>query len=348
MGIFVALAVLHLLSPHLALFKNSEQNMIELYRKSWEREAILVGYGREHRINSTQIIRGELRIDIATNDWKSVKRKFLGAVRKTFGSQWYSENRFLLEVLEMEEYLGYEGSILDIIADIKSCSRLEELEQQVISQLIHKLQAQVESGGNTTFLDVDKMKDEESSRLVPIILEKRREHFLSAMDKYRASEREVDNLSDVLETNYGCKVATAIKKELGSPKAAGYIITQLNSVYESLLKDSSAEYYSTNNRRPRTRWKKLCKEIAMAHISHLIDFKCEVLFHHCNPNLSTMYESGYHDILSVLNQFELIPKLYNKEYKFILRILKRIKTKRSKKALEIVKLSTWKDMYVQG
>lgn len=348
LGIFAAFIILRLYTPKLAFVKRAESNMFDLNMKTLERDVVLAGYGSEHNITSTNVIRGDLRLDIAGHGWTSIKKKFLTAVRGIFGTQWYSENCFLLKVLEMEEYLGYEGSILEILIGIKSCNRLEELEQQLISQLILNLQDQVKSGGNTIFLDVDKMKDEESATLVSLILEKRREHFLSAMDKFRASKRNVDDLSDVLGTNYGCKVTKAIKKEIGSPKAAGYIVTQLNSVYETLLENQSTENSSSTHRRPRTRWSQLCREIAIVHISDLIDVKSDLSFHYCNPNLSKLHESGYRDIFKVLRELQPFPKLNRKEYKFILQILKGIKTGRAKKTLELLKLNKWKEMYVQS
>ena len=307
----------------------------------------LKGFRYDYDINSINLIRGQLRIDIAGHGWKSIRRKFTNSVRDIFGTQWYAENCFLLKILDLEEYLGYEGSILDILKGIKSCTRLEELEKQITSQLIPKLQDQIESGGNTTFLDIDKMKEEESARLVPIILEKRKEQFLSAMDTYRVSGREVDDLLDVLGTNYGCKVATAIKKDLGVPKAAGYIVTQLNSVYESLIENKrDGEIYTSAKR--STRWIRLCKEIAMSHITHLIEVKSKVPFQCCNPNFSTLYDSGYQDIFKDLRNVKSYPKLYRDEYKFILNILKGIKTERAFNTLQLLKHKQWKDEYLQN
>ncbi|MHA1422656.1 MAG: hypothetical protein ACTSRQ_15930 [Candidatus Thorarchaeota archaeon] len=222
------------------------------------------------------------------------------------------------------------------------------MEQQVIAQLIPNLRDQIESGGNTTFLDVDKMKDEESARLVPILLEKRREHFLAAMEKYRASEKEVHDLSDVLGTNYGFKVAKTIPKEIGSPKAAGNIVTQLNSVFDTLIENQSSDSSSSTSERPRTRWIQLFREIAMAHISRLIDAKFDLPFQYCNLNLSALYESGYRDIFKVLKEMQSYPKLYNGEYKFILKILKGFKTRRALTTLELMKQKEWKDKYLQS
>ncbi|TFH09851.1 MAG: hypothetical protein E4H14_03710 [Candidatus Thorarchaeota archaeon] len=347
--------VFYCTTPNLKFLPGPKRDILAEFTNIVEQDVIISGFRDDsakgfrydYDIKSINMIRGQLRLDIAGDDWKSIRRKFTIAVRDVFGTQWYAENSFLLKVLELEEYLGYEGLILDILKGIKSCARIEELEQQVISQLIPKLRDQIKSGGNTTFLDVDKMKDQESARLVPLILEKRREHFLSAMDKYRASEREVDDLLDVLGTNYGCKVAKAIKKEMGSPKAAGYIVTKLNSVYETLT-ENQRENISPTIKRLATSWIHLCREIAMSHIAHLIDAKLEVPFQYCNPNFGTLYESGYRDIFKDLKRMKSYPKLYKGEYKFILKVLKGIKTDRALDTLELLKMNDWKDKYLQS
>lgn len=149
-------------------------------------------------------------------------------------------------------------------------------------------------------------------------------------------------------TNYGCKIAKAIKKEMGSPKVAGYIITQLDSVYETLMQNQSNEIILAKNERPSSKWIKLCREIAMEHISHLLDVKFDVSFQYCNLNLSTLYESGYRDIFKVLREMQSYPKLYKNEYKFLLQLLKGIKTDRAMDTLELLKLNEWKEKYLQS
>lgn len=177
--------------PNFNFLPGPKRDILTEFTNIVERDVILSGFRDDsvkgfrydYDIKSINMIRGQLRLDIAGNGWKPIRSKFTNSVRDVFGTQWYAENSFLLKVLEMEEYLGYEGSILDMLKGIKSCTRIEELEQQIISQLIPILREQIGRGGNTTFLDVEKMKDEESARLVPLILEKRREHFLSAIEK---------------------------------------------------------------------------------------------------------------------------------------------------------------------
>jgi len=82
------------------------------------RDDSVKGFKYDYKIKPINMIRVQLRLDIAGDGWKPIRRKFTNAVRAVFGTQWYAENRFLLKVLEIEQYLGYEGSVLDILKGI--------------------------------------------------------------------------------------------------------------------------------------------------------------------------------------------------------------------------------------
>ena len=268
-------------------------------------------------------------------------------MRDEFRTQWYSESRFLVKVFDIEEFFGYEESILDILKGIKSISSFSELREHIISQIMPRLRNQIEGGGNTAFLDIDKMKDEESARLVPIILEKRREHFLAATERFCLSQKNLDDVSDMLSTNYGFNVVKAINKEIESLKAVDYIVTHLDNLYENLKKSQKEKTDSSSTERSDTKWIRLIKQIVIGYIARLTDMKFEVRFQYCNPALNLLYESGFRDIFKDLSEIQSYPKLYKKEFWFIKSILKGIKTKRTSQTLQLITTSEWQGKYLQ-
>ncbi len=291
-------------------------------------------------------IKEQLRKDIAEVGWQKVRKKFMNEVRDGFGTQWYSENLFLVKILEIDEYLGYDGSIFDLLREVRSGSNISELAAQVVQQLIPKVLTQIQIGGNTAFLDIEKIREDESALLVPIILEKRKENFLAAMDKFRSLQCTMNNLSEVLTTNYGFIITNAIKKKTGLTTNLEQIVTQLDVVYDRLMKDRSSQTISSPERMSSP-WLHLCSEIAMDHISRLTGEKFDIPFQYCNPSFMMLYQSGYRSIFKVLEGISSYPKLYKGEYKFILSVLKDIKTKRASIAQSILITTDWKAMYVQ-
>lgn len=288
----------------------------------------------------------QLRKDITEKGWEKIRKKFLNDVRDGFGTQWYSENLFLVNILEIDEYLGFEGSIFDLLREVRSGTTTSEVAAQVIQQLIPKLITQIQSGGNTAFLDIEKIREDESALLVPIILEKRKENFLAAMDRFRSLQCTMNNLSEVLTTNYGFTVAKAIEKKNGDTMNLRHVVTQLDMVYDRLMKDRSNEATSSPERM-RSPWLHLCCEIAMDHISELTGEKFDVPFQYCNPSFIMLYQSGYQSIFKVLRGISSYPKLYKGEYKFILGVLKDIKTRRASIARSILFTTEWKAIYIQ-
>lgn len=291
-------------------------------------------------------IKEQLRKDITEIGWEKIRKKFLNEVRNGFGTQWYSENLFLVNILEIEEYLGYEGSIFDLLRDVRSGSNISEVATQVVHQLIPKLLTQVHNGGNTAFLDIGKIREDESALLVPIILEKRKENFLAAMDRFRFLQCTLNNLSEVLSTNYGFTIAMAIEKKIGDTMNLRHVVNQLDIVYDRLMKDRSIETTSSPERM-QSPWLYLCSEIAMDHISRLTGEKFDIPFQYCNPSFMMLYQSGYQSIFKVLRGISSYPTMYKGEYKFILGVLKDIKTRRASIARSILLTTEWKAMYVQ-
>lgn len=291
-------------------------------------------------------IKEQLRKDIAEVGWEKIRKKFMNEVRNGFGTQWYSENLFLMKILEIDEFLGYEGSIFDLLHEVRSGCNISDVGSQVVQQLIPKLLTQVQSGGNTAFLDIEKIREDESARLVPIILEKRKENFLASMDRFRSMQCTMNNLSEVLTTNYGFTLVNAIKKKIGVTTNLEHVVTQLDVVYARLMEDRSSETISSPER-IRSPWLQLCSEISMDHISELTGEKFTIPFQYCNPSFMMLYQSGYRSIFRVLKGIASYPKLYKGEYKFILGVLKDIRTRRASIANSILITTQWKDNYVQ-
>ncbi len=334
-----------------------EQIFSEFKRTSMEL-VTMDGYLSEIDISQVEAIRLQLRQDIKESGWPEIRKKFIKSVSNAFGTQWYSENEFLLQLFEIEEYLGYDGSVLDLLKKIDTYSDFNDLKQSLQSALINRLRVQIQNGGNTSFLDIEKFKEERSVLIIPVILVKRKENFIIAWEKYRGPQKLKLNykftkekrraaLYDVLSTNYGFQVVRAITKEEGNPIQVQYFINQLKEVYDTLIHEMTDKHnpiiVDVKDFVPRdqTPWIQLCKEIALNHIREVTGYTFGSKFNYCNPDFMQFYQSGYSDIFKILRRIDYFPKLYKSEYTSILRILDGLKTKKASETLSLMRMNAW-------
>ena len=175
-------------------------------------------------------------------------------------------------------------------------------------------------------------------------------------EQFRSSQRSLEDLSDIFSTNYGFKVVNAIETPDRIPITVDLIVSKLDLVYDSLMQEQDPGNTGNSIQRKETRWTKLTREITMDHIISTLTSKERVKrlrekidkpFQYCNQNLSSLYTSGYRDIFGVLKLLKSYPKLYQSEYKFVMKVLMGIRTDRALDTLELVKQKDWKDKYLQ-
>jgi len=287
-----------------------------------------------HRIDT---VRKQLEFDIEKSGWNRIRKRFTKAVRNSYGTCWYAENLFLTRVLQMEEYLGFGKSILDILKKIKGCTNLDEVKGQLITKLHPKLNAQVQANGNSVFLDIERYKDVITAMIIPDIIENRRSNFIESMNQFRLTECKPEGninlslLSQVLSTNYGFGVVMAIEKPSNAYLPWASILEKLDEVYDEVTINGSSTSSSLKER-PDTPMIQLVREVAMDHVLKITGV--QPLRINLDVDTTMMFKSGYSNIYDV---FKSKRRINVPNYRFVRMILQSHKTQKASHALRIIR-----------
>ncbi|MFW9933238.1 MAG: hypothetical protein ACFFDR_11330, partial [Candidatus Thorarchaeota archaeon] len=85
--------------------------------------------------------------------------------------RWFLRNRILLEILEADELLGYDGNPLEILANLPDTKKFGNLQTNFVNSLIREVEIQISNGGNLHFFDLEKMETRLSATLLPLLIQ---------------------------------------------------------------------------------------------------------------------------------------------------------------------------------
>ena len=137
---------------------------------------------------------GQIRIfieeSIRANGWKTTLNFLTESIENICGDRWFTSNWIILSILELEELLGFDGKLIQLLNSIDDISSFSELQEEAHSRLINKISKQVSSGGSTLLFDVELMTSTQSVLLVQDIIEARRKEFLAVVSHLLNIQRE--------------------------------------------------------------------------------------------------------------------------------------------------------------
>lgn len=107
-------------------------------------------------------------------DWSKVIRRLKKQVAITPENLWFVFQRGFFEVFGFGELAGYDGNPCEIINPLLETLDYAEAKEHIYDRMIELLEVQLERGGPTFLLDVDRMSETRAARLVPQVLELRR------------------------------------------------------------------------------------------------------------------------------------------------------------------------------
>jgi hypothetical protein len=310
--------------------------VIDDWLKSLDETDVLKGFhGLE--IGRIDDIRTQLKRDIEKSGWEKAGKSFIKAVSDSFGTCWWSENLFLSSVLEIEDYLGCEAQILDILREVEDCTTFRDVVDQTITKLDDILNTQLQRGASTVFLSVEAFKKRISYGFIPRILEIRRTNFLQAMNRFRLTKTRPEDALQLLQTAYGFNVVMALERPRTRNRSWAQILKILDEVYTTLGEDGNPAINSHEILR-QSEIVQLAGAVALDHVLRMIGKRKQSDLCLNSADGLLVYKTGYRDIYAPLATKSF---LRQEEYEFAKMILDGIGTEKASKALERISSDVW-------
>ncbi|MGY5858389.1 MAG: hypothetical protein RTU63_03395 [Candidatus Thorarchaeota archaeon] len=139
-------------------------------------------------------------------DWVHLKERILLVLSKMNPLHWYGSQRGLLQGLDLSVIAGYDGDPQLLLDNAVAKMSYEEARQSIFDTAVKLVQRQLDEGGPTIFLDVEGMKDTSASKLIPQIVERRKEEIENVVLNVKGSK--VD-LKPLWLTHYGFNILAA-------------------------------------------------------------------------------------------------------------------------------------------
>ncbi|MFW9793120.1 MAG: hypothetical protein ACFFEE_02365 [Candidatus Thorarchaeota archaeon] len=142
-----------------------------------------------------------------TMGWADILKRIQTVLSQVPESDWYATQRGLMIALSIDELAGYDGdpnTLLDWTSDEMDFSTAR---QKIIDRAIDLLDEQIETGGSTLFLNTEAMKESRASKLIPKIVEARKQEMENIVVLTKGSTALMNSL---WLSYYGFKILEAL------------------------------------------------------------------------------------------------------------------------------------------
>jgi len=139
-------------------------------------------------------------------DWAYLRERIDTILQRMTPLQWYAAQRGLLEGLGLSEIAGYDGDPQLLLETASKKMSYDEARQVIFDTAVKLVEDQVLSGGPTLFLDIETMKETSASKLIPLIVEKRKYEVENTTLLIKGSKI---FLKPLWLTHYGFKILSA-------------------------------------------------------------------------------------------------------------------------------------------
>ncbi len=139
-------------------------------------------------------------------DWSELKERIDCVLQRMSKDQWYGAQRGLLHGLGIPEIAGIDCDphmLLELTDDKLS---FEDARQAIFDRAIQILEWQLNDDGPTLFLDIEKMRKTSASKLIPLIVEQRKQELENSTILVKGSTA---FLRPLWLTHYGYKILLA-------------------------------------------------------------------------------------------------------------------------------------------
>ncbi len=145
--------------------------------------------------------------DLASKiEWSEIKSRIDSLLRYLTQEQWYSAQRGLLTGLGMAELAGFDGNPKKILESTDKIESFKEAGHIIFDNAVRLLEEQLDNDGPSLFLDIEKMRDTRASKLIPKIVESRKNEVENTIISTMGSKVFLESL---WMTHYGYQILEA-------------------------------------------------------------------------------------------------------------------------------------------
>lgn len=139
-------------------------------------------------------------------NWNDIRNRITSTLEKMPSEEWYGAQRGLLIGLGMEELAGFDGNPADLLKGTMDHMSFKDARHIIFDNAIELIESQIDRGGPTLFLGIEKMSKTGASKLIPKIAERRKEEVESACLYIKGSRV---FLEELWMTHYGHQLLAA-------------------------------------------------------------------------------------------------------------------------------------------
>ena len=139
-------------------------------------------------------------------DWSEIHERIESVIERMSSVQWYGAQRGLLHGFGIPEIAGFDGNPRKLLELTESGMSFEEVRQAVFDRAVQLLEVQMNVGGPTLFLDIERMRETSASKLIPLIAEQRKHELENSIILVKGSKV---FLKPLWLTHYGFKILSA-------------------------------------------------------------------------------------------------------------------------------------------
>jgi hypothetical protein len=144
-------------------------------------------------------------------EWIDIKKRIDPLLSDLTQEQWFSAQRGLLSGLGMVELAGFDGNPMELLIGTNGGISFKEAIHTIYDNVVRLLEKQLDNNGPTLFLDIDRMRKTRASKLIPTIVERRRNEVENAVIPSIGSKVYLESL---WMTHYGFHILKATNADL--------------------------------------------------------------------------------------------------------------------------------------
>ncbi|MFW9810284.1 MAG: hypothetical protein ACFFE6_12980 [Candidatus Thorarchaeota archaeon] len=140
-------------------------------------------------------------------EWSEIYQRIRTIMDQVPESDWFALQRGFLMALSLNELAGYDGDPWNLLNDTSEDMDYTTARESIFSRAIELLDEQVETGGSTLFLDIEGMKKTRASKLIPKIVEARKQEMENVIVQTKGS---IALMNSLWLSFYGFKMLEAL------------------------------------------------------------------------------------------------------------------------------------------
>ncbi len=194
---------------------DSSQSLIEKFELDKHKDSIQMDLARKEARRLIDGLRGLYSTTVwhvyvklwEKEGWSFVRNRMKEALERAADEEKFLLKVGILDSLGMVEFAGFDGDFVNILTSVRGSAEQKEVSDQLYTKLVESVRKQIDDGGPSIFLDIERLAYTEGASLIPIILDARNRELEHA--NLIIQDKRVD-LTELWKTSYGFDILTAL------------------------------------------------------------------------------------------------------------------------------------------